>query len=356
MKLYQFFLVTSVVVLVGGCVGGQVIEGSNSGPLNQSFDGSYMDYFLPRGEFVAKASYDPQTEIITITSDTKILPDLKRKEHVLYRHSDMSNDVVTIELESNGLLKSVSTTTTDQAKEVVKAVAEVAQQFSTLRGALAKPAAGEIDNKLRDDKTTAPAAHAPPPPPDCSKMSVAAVFDLTYGSEGRNHKTTNSITTKATPAKNDPKKDDPDHPQESCTLAIRIAEAPAKEAAISQVSLDAAAYPATAFQYDEQPKICPVNAVCFRTATGHELKITATLLRPRTEPPLAETTETVVGPSPNNQGVLYFNRRAFVSNSTSATFNNGMLTKLTATDPSAALGALQLSTEILKSLTVLVKL
>lgn len=69
-----------------------------------------------------------------------------------------------------------------------------------------------------------------------------------------------------------------------------------------------------------------------------------------------EDSVSLVAPDATSAGVLYFNRRAFVSNSTTASFTNGMLTKITANDPSAIVGALQLSTDVLKSLTVLVRL
>ncbi|WP_322514219.1 hypothetical protein SR870_14335 [Rhodopseudomonas palustris] len=335
-----------------GCVGGQVVEGSNSAPLDEAFDGAYMAYFLPRGELTATASYDPQSETITLSSTPKILPDLKHRESVLYRHSDMSNDEVTIEIDPNGLLKSVSTTTTDQTKEIVKAVAEVAQQFSTLQREVQKGQFSTFLEAPLGSKETPPL----PPPPNCPKAAVQATFDLTYGSAGDHHKPTKPLTLKATPAVGD-SRPEKEKSSETCELSISITDVNiGKKGAIpTQVSLPAAAYPATALYYQDQPRICPTNAVCFRTATGRELKISASLTRPRAKTLPAETVETVVAPGPH-QGVLYFNRRAFVSNSTTASFTNGMLTKLVAKDPSAALGALQLSTEVLKSFTVLVKL
>jgi hypothetical protein len=352
MKFHYVIFAASIASLNSGCVGGQVIEGTVTTPLEKSFDGAYLNYFLPRGEFIAKAAYDPQSETITITPDTKTVPDLAHKETVLYRHNDMSNDVVTIELEANGLLKSISTTTTDQSKEVVKAIADVAQQFGTLRSAL-ETSNLKISNTITADKP-AGAPDKEPPPPTCSKMSVIATYDLTYGKTAGRHRPTNAITTRATPGAGDTRNP---MPLESCTLTVNIVDLSPqdKSPALPRVSLDAAAYPATAFQHEDNPKGCPVNAVCFRTATGRELKIVATLDRPRVASSRAETVETIVAPD-RYQGVAYFNRRAFVTNSTSITFSNGMLTKLTATDPSAALGALQLSTEILKSFTVLVKL
>jgi hypothetical protein len=66
-------------------------------------------------------------------------------------------------------------------------------------------------------------------------------------------------------------------------------------------------------------------------------------------------TPTVVAPI-RQVGHLYFNRRPFVDNSVSATFTNGMLTKMTVTDPSVIAAALDLPVEVLKTLGILVKL
>jgi hypothetical protein len=129
--------------------------------------------------------------------------------------------------------------------------------------------------------------------------------------------------------------------------------------------LSAKAYPATALTLPVDHQPCPTSAVCFRTAAGFEIKITSSVTKRKRNPtentreitvPFPAETLSVLAPVLHPMGVLYFNRRAFVTNTTTAKFTNGMLTSLQVKDPSSLVQFLSLPVEVLKSVAILVKL
>ena len=330
---FQVRIFVLSAMLLTSC-GGQVVETKRSVDRTElaELDGAVVSYFLPRGEFNVKASYDAKSEVLTITHSgvANIFPDVRHRYNAVYRHVETSNDTATIELEPNGLLKQISTTSTDQSREIVKAAVDVVKEFTGLQSAINR-------NNLKTILESIP-AEAPPPAKSnaCLDMSASARYDLTY-QRGAHHKPAPPPSARKTEAGG------------TCTLRLSIHAHRAQP-------LPAAAYAAAAANEPEPIFGCPRSAVCFRTSTGYEMTITATLTRADGTVILGEDSVSLVAPDATSAGVLYFNRRAFVSNSTTASFTNGMLTKLTASDPSAVVGALQLSTDVLKSLTVLVRL
>ncbi len=320
-------------MLLTSC-GGQVVETKRSVDRTElaELDGAVVSYFLPRGEFNVKAAYDAKSETLSLTHGgiASIFPDIRHRYDAVYRHIETSSDMVTIELESNGLLKQISTTATDQSREIVKAAVDVVKEFSGLQSAINR-------NNLKTIVELLPAETPPPPKSNaCPDMSATARYDLTYHG-GVHHRPEPLPTERKTEAGG------------TCTLSLRIRAHRAQP-------LPVAAYAAAAASEPGPVVGCPKSAVCFRTSTGYEVTIYAILTRADGKTLKGEDSVSLVAPDATSAGVLYFNRRAFVSNSTTASFTNGMLTKITANDPSAIVGALQLSTDVLKSLTVLVRL
>jgi hypothetical protein len=226
-------------------------------------------------------------------------------------------------------LKQISTTTTDQTQEITKQIGAVAKEFGAFRAAI--PATTLIAPLDKE-------APKPPEAPKCSNMNVETTIDLTYGSRGANHQPKRSFIGV------------------HCSLHITVQAEP-------HTPLEVLSYSAVANQGEVEQKPCRTGAICFRAAGGYSAAITARVEKkeavrksPGQQEIRGEDTISIVAPMLGRVGVLYFNRRAFVSNSTTASFTNGMLTKLTTKDPSAIVGALQLPTEILKSLTILVRL
>lgn len=164
-------------------------------------------------------------------------------------------------------------------------------------------------------------------------MSLDAVADLTYGhhsqARGRADRTLKI---------ND------------CVLRLTLNVIPTTD-------LQGNASPLPTPAFDARP--CPPTAVCFRVGKGFRVAIKASIRKGEGKDfNLAPANDMVdvVAPAPAPIGALYFRRRAFVSNSVTATFTNGMLTKLQTKDPSAIATALQIPVEVLKSVSILVRL
>jgi hypothetical protein len=64
----------------------------------------------------------------------------------------------------------------------------------------------------------------------------------------------------------------------------------------------------------------------------------------------------ITAPHSTELGFVHFNRRRFVTNSTTLTFTNGMVSKFTAKDPSELVGFLSLPAELLKGAVIAVPL
>jgi len=306
-----------------------------------NFDGVSVGYFLPKSEIGATVAYDSQTDTIKITRDAAptTTADLDAGPQVaVYRHSQFSKDVVTIQTDTSGLLSLISTETADQTIPIVTAIGNIGTSFSSLKSALD---AGE-KQKLTADTSS-----------KCPNMTVPVTKKLTYWRRN-DDANVNSLTVKAGAA------------GQTCSLYVAMRVEPPPYAA------SATAYSGAA---PEKPEVCDRTAICFRAAAGFTVTIAAVLIK-QSSPPLTidrmkaackepinpdlvicgkVETPTVVAPI-RQVGHLYFNRRPFVDNSVSATFTNGMLTKMTVTDPSVIAAALDLPVEVLKTLGILVKL
>jgi hypothetical protein len=134
------------------------------------FDGAYVSYFLPRGELPITVSFDGKTTgMLSLSAGPiSIVPDFSRHYHVVYNHADLSTDEISITTEANGLLKEVSSKTTDQTVQLVQQVNAILSQV----GALEKAARVETLTPGETPKIAVP---------DCpDDMKTVVTVDLTY--------------------------------------------------------------------------------------------------------------------------------------------------------------------------------
>lgn len=312
MLRYGLFL---AALMLPSCTRAPVLTSVEPTPaeVDAGFDGVFMSYYLPRAELPVKISFDPKkSNRLTLTHPAAptVVPDTRTALRVAYRHHDLSTDNVTIEVKPNGLLANVSSTTNDETLAVAKAVTSILSEVSSFREAAAKP------NLTAEVRTTV----AP-----CAAASKSVVLDLTY-------KRSQETTLKGG----------------GCEISIRFEIEP-------DSVLLAGAYAAP----EPNPngvRTCPNDAVCFRTAAAMRVRAKVKLRHGNQTFTDVKNIGPMMAPVADPTGVLYFKRRAFVENSVSATFTDGTLTKITTKDPSTLAAALALPAEILKSLTILVKL
>lgn len=317
---FHICCVLSLALAGAGC-GGTVLETKQLADISRSnFDGAYISYFLPRGEIPVTVSFEgKEKKILSLSYDPtpKIVPDFSRHYHVVYNHAPLSTDNISIQTDSNGLLKEVSSTTTDQSVDLVKGVNSVLTQVAALQKAI-------------ETEKLSPVVSLPV----CTEnLKTVVKVDLTYMLKPERVEQWSS----------------------TCKIVMKVD--------IKLVeSLEARGFPKG--EEISGPPNC-TNVVCFRILGAYRVNIEARLYSKDGKTPIeavgggpvvATAEIEAVAPMPAPLGFVRFNRRSFVENMTTATFTNGMLTGFKAKDPSELVGFLTLPTEVLKTTTLLIQL
>jgi hypothetical protein len=287
----------------------------------ESFDGAYVSYFLPRGELSVVVGYDKKTGLLSLQHDdkAKIVPDLSQNYHLVYKHHGLSNDSINIQTDTNGIIKELSSTTADQSVELVKSVNQVLTQVGSLQEATAKILTVTPPTELPNEQV--PCSH---------DLRANLNIDITYMKwvkDDRQWSSKCSVEVKA-----DIKLID----------SLPMKGFPNKDRSLSNFSCR--------------------DVVCFRLFGGYRVEVRATLYvdgkvaKINGDEVVAKSVIETLAPVPDMMGFIRFKRRAFVKNTTTATFTGGMLTGFKSEDPSEIIGFLNLPTEILKTTTLLITL
>ena len=317
---FQTCCALSLALAGAGC-GGTVLETKQLADISRSnFDGAYISYFLPRGEIPVTVSFDGEkTKILSLSYDQtpKIVPDFRQHYHIVYQHALLSTDSISIQTDRNGLLKEVSSTTTDQSVDLVKNVNAVLTQVAALDKAI----------ETKDLSAGVPAS-------TCKEnLKTVVKIDLTYGLKPAREEQWSS----------------------TCKIVMQIDIKPVER-------LEARGFPRA--EQISGPPTC-TDVVCFRVAGAFQVKIVAKLTQGDGKTPIeaagggavvAVADIEAVAPMQAPLGFVRFNRRNFVENTTTATFADGMFVGLKAKDPSELVGFFALPVEVLKTTTLLVQL
>lgn len=302
-----------------GCANNVIETLDKDAAINERFDGAFLDYFFARAEITATASFDKDTQSLSISlsQDIKALPDFEHRHTLSYSHAALSSDEIDIQLD-NGLLKKVSSTTSDQTVAVVQGINALLTQASALDAALKTTTTVKKGDEAR--------------PIICdSNMKVNATKDINYG-------TLRLVEEKGS---------------KNCKINLTIS-------ANQNATLNAMGYPKSNVDTPSE-NICD-HAVCFRLSGGYTIVANAEITDKNGNIISGNTIKSVstkayvVAPITDRVGFVRFERRRFVSNSTTLTFSNGVLTGFSAKDPSELVGFLTLPTELLKGVTLAVKL
>jgi hypothetical protein len=277
-----------------------------------------ISYAFARGEVTITASYSKDTQLVSIATPTfAALPDLHHVHTLVYRHSQLSRDQPDIQLDSGGLLKSVSTTTTDQTVAAIQNLNSLLTQIGTTQVALSK--------------SLLSVAKEPPPQPslnDCKyNLQTTVIADVTY-----NHKTT-SLPRPL--------------PTNQCYLELDV-----------DIDLPKATFGLVGFPNLGDDSITEDfcnQAVCFRLTGAYVLHITATLYDTDHKTPLQSATlkYQVLAPQLDTIGFVRFKRRLFVTNMTTVNFVNGMVSEFKSDDPSEVAGVFTLPVAVLQTAAII---
>lgn len=298
--------------LVGGCGGAVVWTETPLGPPRSDIDGAVLTYALADGDVSVQAQL--KSGVLSLTTDQKVVgqADPNSMYQLIYNHSGISLDDISIQLNA-GLVTSITTTTTDQTVQIVQGVTGLLSQVSATQAAIAKAAAVQ------------PRVPQPAGTPICADMQVTYVRNITH------HHGQTFITQPGT---------------QGCTVQFWV-----HQTLVSRLPLGVRGFAAPDESGVPVADVCRNDYVfCFRLGSIYRIGVSAIVVDKNGHaasdrirlPPF-----TVAAPDASKLGFVRFDRRAFVANKTTVTFDGtGLLSGFAATNPSEVLGFISLPTAI----------
>lgn len=308
MSVVRKIPVVVLAFLLSGCGGAVVWTETPSGPPRGDIDGAVLTYALAEGHVSIQGQL--KSGDLSLTTDQKVVgqADPKHMYQLIYNHSGISLDDITIQL-NTGLVTSITTTTTDQTVQIIQGVTNLLSQVSATQAAIAKAAKPQV---------------APLEAPPCADMQVTYVRNITH-ERGETFVTQPGTT--------------------GCTIRFK-----ADQVLVSRLPLGVRGFAAPDENGVPVADVCRNDYVfCFRLGSMYRIKVSAVVVKNGIPigasfslPPF-----TVAAPDASKLGFVRFNRRAFVGNKTAVTFDGtGLLSSFAATNPSEVLGFISLPTVI----------
>jgi hypothetical protein len=315
----------AALLILAGC-GPSIWTVSNKSDIPENFDGALLSYALASGEVQFSAAFNPKDDApLSITSDqaVKAVPDYNHMHVLAYNHESLSSDDVSIDLDGP-LLKQLSSTTEDKSVATILAVNALLTQTAATQKALQ-----QADKNKMTILSLKPAEKEPAPKP-CTDMKVSRTVNVSYRSPK------NLVVQQGSQAGSE------------CKLTITIdVTKPTHTFGVSGFAGDAPEVP-TEQQCD--------RAVCFRLASTYHITATAIMTQKNTTLGRTAMEFDVIAPRPDRIGFVRFNRRAFVQNTTTIQWTNGVVSHFAAKNPSEVLGFFSLPTALLGSVALTVPL
>ncbi|WP_157038880.1 hypothetical protein [Rhodopseudomonas palustris] len=315
-RFREFAFVSSTSVLLCSC-GNSMWSASSNLDIPPNLDGAVLSYAMAQGEVSFSAEYTNKRLLLSSDQKMTATPDYGAMFKVVYDHNSFSSDDIEIQMDG-ALVKSLSSSTEDRSIAVVQSVTALLTQ------------AGATQKDLEKSRVFSNFIADTPAMPPCSDMKAVAQKDIT---NNRRHRTT--ITQLGEP---------------SCSIrfAIEVKSHPDKVLSFNGFipQNDIGTNP---------DQVCNFS-FCFRRAGLFSVKGYAKLVQKgqngektlATTPPVSFQ---VLAPVASELGFVRFNRRAFVKNKTVISFNNGILSGFSASNPSEVVGAVQLPSELLKGVS-----
>lgn len=297
-----------LVVSLSNC-GAAVWTETAKGPPRPEVDGAFITYAFAQGTLNIQAEL--KSNDLTVSTDQKVTAkaDPSNIYSLIYNHSSISEDDINIQMDT-GLIKSISTTTTDKTAPIIQGVTGLLSQVAATQSAIEK--AGRV-------------AVAPPPVAvKCADMQSTYVRNIT-------HNTGMAYLTKPGDA--------------DCRITFTV-----REELISKALFGVAGFP-----HSEDAQLTPLEtcqqtyAFCFRLAGLYKIIVSAHAEKAgvKVSPEVSLPPFTVAAPVAGKLGYVHFDRRAFVANKASISFDSaGIVSGFTATNPSEVLGFIVVPTAI----------
>jgi hypothetical protein len=304
----RLVLGTFLAACLSNC-GAVVWTETAKGPPRQSVDGAVITYALAQGTLNVQAEL--KSNELTVTTDQKVIAkaDPNNIYSLIYNHSSISEDDINIQMDT-GLIKSIATTTTDKTIPIIQGVTSLLTQVAATQSAI--------------EKAARPAVAEPKETPKCADMQSAYVKNIT-------HNTGTTYITKPGTA--------------GCRVVFTVTEVPVSRELFGLVG----------FPRPDEAQLTPVQiceqtyAFCFRLAGLFKISVSAHVEQggAKVTPEVSLPPFTVAAPVAGQLGYVHFDRRAFVANKASISFDSaGIVSGFTATNPSEVLGFIALPTAI----------
>jgi hypothetical protein len=310
MRLLQCVLLSFSSVFLASC-GSSLWTETQGTPSRGAIDGAVMTYALAKGEIAFEA--DVKDGVLSFSTDRKVsaVPDYGvglRK--LVYNHSGLSDDDVAIQL-NGAIVKSVSTTTADKSVQAIQGATALLTQVAAAQTALIKANITFV-GKPADTKPTS----------TCPNSNVTYVHGVTYGNAGNYF----------------PRQD-----RTACHVEITV-----QVIALPNGALDFRSFANSDDAVTSPIETCETSFVfCFRRGHLFLIKARAQLYNGKDKLGGEVTLPdfVVTAPELGHVGYVRFDRRAFVANKTTLTFDdNGVLSGFSATNPSEVIGFISVPT------------
>ena len=300
-----------IAMLLAGCGSSSIWTAYYQGQVPADIDGAVLDYALAQGEVTLTADYKNGHLTISAPQSIKATADYGDVHHLVYDHNNFSDDEIEIKMDG-ALVTSLSSTTEDKSTAVAKGITDLITQVGQTRKDVLENIA-VVEKKKNDDK----------PPPPCSDMQWVQSYNLTHGSVGRGYYTTPH--------------------DDGCSLSITIAPKPQPRHILGVSGFVAP------LATEQSIQLCD-HVFCFRRAGVYTVTATAEVNNHGIKTPAGPITFDVMAPS-LKLAFIRFNRRAFVANKTEIEFQNGIVSRFHAKNPSEVVGFLEFPTQVLKGVS-----
>lgn len=290
-----------------------------------------MPYYLPAAEVNISASYSKGVITSSIDKTPTLVPDFAAGRLYLgYDHQGLSSEDVTLAVDTNGLLKSVKTTSKGQTVDLIKAVNEVITQYASLKEA--QMASRKIEGNTVTDA-------APLSLGDCEGIALQSPLPLREGRVSPSPKS--EVTVRQGLG--------------TCQLTVK-----ATTKTFDTVLPTTTVKPV---QFGKTLAETCRGLVCFRPQTGYEVMVSVHLAvsdkksgRTLDTADISERTFRFLAPNPNYLGYVRFSRGVFAERAISAEFTSGVLTSYNSTRSSELVGFLAVPAAALTTAALIEKL
>lgn len=306
-----------IAMLLAGC-GSSIWTVSRTEQVPEHIDGAVLEYALANGQVALTSEWKASNLTISAPQSVKATPDYGSIHRLIYNHNEFSDDEIEVKMDG-ALVTSLSSTTEDKSTAVAKGLTDLFTQVGQTRTDLNKFFISEkIGDKNKDEK---------PKPSPCPDMTAVTLLDVTHGRRDSGYYTT--------------------YRRPDCSITIEFDKTVLMNNPKAVLGVSGFVSP---LETSTSESYCDL-VFCFRRTGAFTIKARAVMKMEGQVPIRTEWIQFDVMAPSLNLAFIRFNRRAFVANKTEIEFQNGIVSRFHAKNPSEVVGFLELPTQVLKGVS-----